>query len=46
MVLTHEQTLTYNQKVDDEDGHYLVVPEAQLGDRCKLIKTTRILVAF
>jgi len=24
-----------NEKVDDDDGHYVVVPEADLTDRCK-----------
>lgn len=23
-----------DQKVDDEDGHYIVVPDADLTDRC------------
>lgn len=28
-----------NEKVDDDDGHYVVVPEADLTDRCKLYPT-------
>lgn len=24
-----------DQKVDDEDGHYIVVPDADLTERCK-----------
>ena len=29
------QTRTQGEKIDDDDGHYIVVPDAQLGDRCK-----------
>lgn len=23
------------QKIDDQDGHYIVVPDSGLGDRCE-----------
>lgn len=23
------------QKIDDQDGHYIVVPDSELGDRCE-----------
>ena len=29
-----QKSYTKDQKVDDEDGHYIVVPEADLTDRC------------
>ncbi|KAL8823659.1 MAG: hypothetical protein Q9191_005657 [Dirinaria sp. TL-2023a] len=28
-----QDTITRGQKIDDEDGHYIVLPEAELGDR-------------
>lgn len=24
-----------NQKIDDDDGHYIVTPETDITDRCK-----------
>jgi dual-specificity kinase len=30
-----QKSYTKDQKVDDEDGHYIVVPEADLTERCK-----------
>jgi dual-specificity kinase len=35
--MTHAEQKSYHkdQKVDDEDGHYIVVPEADLTERCK-----------
>jgi dual-specificity kinase len=29
-----QKSYTKDQKVDDEDGHYVVVPEADLTERC------------
>lgn len=23
------------QKIDDQDGHYIVVPDSELGERCE-----------
>ena len=34
LVLIEVQTATYGQKIDDEDGHYIVVADSELGDRC------------
>lgn len=34
---TYQKSYTKDQKVDDEDGHYIVVPEADLTERCKCI---------
>ena len=37
MLLQHtdwQQKPYAKEKVDDEDGHYIVVPEADLTDRC------------
>jgi dual-specificity kinase len=31
-----DKSYTKDQKVDDEDGHYIVVPEADLTERCKI----------
>ena len=36
IVLTKVQTATYGQKIDDEDGHYIVVADSELGDRCNI----------
>lgn len=33
--LTCVQTMTGQQKIDDEDGHYIVTSDTDLGDRCK-----------
>jgi len=30
-----QKSYTKDQKVDDEDGHYIVVPEADITERCK-----------
>ena len=27
--------MTGQHKIDDEDGHYIVTPDTDLGDRCK-----------
>lgn len=27
--------MTSQQKIDDEDGHYIVTPDTDLGDRCE-----------
>ena len=27
--------MTSHQKIDDDDGHYIVTPDTDLGDRCK-----------
>lgn len=34
LMLTRRQIATYGQKIDDEDGHYIVVADTDLGDRC------------
>ncbi|KAI9735316.1 MAG: dual specificity protein kinase kns1 [Claussenomyces sp. TS43310] len=31
-----QNSYTKNSKVDDDDGHYIVVPDSDLTDRCKL----------
>jgi dual-specificity kinase len=35
MTYTEQKTYHKDQKVDDEDGHYIVVPEADLTERCE-----------
>ncbi|KAG6007760.1 hypothetical protein E4U21_005599 [Claviceps maximensis] len=32
----HDQHYTKNSKVDDDDGHYIVVPDAELTDKYKI----------
>ena len=34
-LLMYSQYLPKHQKVDDEDGHYIVTPDTDLTDRCK-----------
>ncbi|KAI4176624.1 MAG: hypothetical protein LQ343_000915 [Gyalolechia ehrenbergii] len=34
--------MTQHERVDDEDGHYIVVPETYLGERCGLLVIERI----
>lgn len=36
MRLIRVQIATRGQNIDDDDGHYVVMPEAQLGNRCRL----------
>ena len=33
------QQYSKNVKVDDDDGHYIVVPDADLTDKCKIFRT-------
>lgn len=28
--------MTQHERVDDDDGHYIVTPETYLGERCTL----------
>jgi hypothetical protein len=34
-LLTSGQYLHQHEKVDDEDGHYIVAPDTELAERCK-----------
>ena len=36
MLTPNQNSYTKNSKVDDEDGHYIVVPDADLTERCEL----------
>lgn len=36
--IIHDSRYNKNVKVDDEDGHYIVVPDADLTDRYQLVK--------
>jgi dual-specificity kinase len=38
---TLQKSYTKDQKVDDEDGHYIVVPEADLTERCTFSRYPR-----
>ncbi len=35
--LTSGQTTTSQLKIDDDDGHYIVNPDTDLGDRCEYL---------
>jgi dual-specificity kinase len=35
MLTKHQNSYTKNSKVDDDDGHYIVVPDTDLTDRCE-----------
>lgn len=35
--LTSGQTATSQLKIDDDDGHYIVNPDTDLGDRCEYL---------
>lgn len=32
------QPYSKNIKIDDDDGHYIVVPDADLTDKCKMFE--------
>lgn len=34
-----QKSYTKDQKVDDDDGHYIVVPEADLTERCRSLRS-------
>jgi len=36
-LLMPQQTVTINDKIDDEDGHYIVTEDTPIGDRCKFL---------
>ncbi|KAH8595843.1 kinase-like domain-containing protein [Bisporella sp. PMI_857] len=36
--VVHDNSYTKNTKVDDEDGHYMVIPEADLTERYSIMK--------
>jgi dual-specificity kinase len=36
--VVHEQRYGRNVKIDDEDGHYIVVPDAELTDKYKIVR--------
>ncbi|RDW84565.1 hypothetical protein BP6252_02155 [Coleophoma cylindrospora] len=36
--VVHDNSYTKNQKVDDDDGHYIVVPDSDLTDRYSVTK--------
>ena len=33
-----QQAVPSTQKIDDQDGHYIVVPDSELGERCKFLR--------
>ena len=34
-MLTLEKTVTTHEKIDDDDGHYIVTEDMPIGDRCE-----------
>ena len=34
-MLTLDQTVTLHEKIDDDDGHYIVTEDMPIGDRCE-----------
>ena len=34
-LLILNQLMTPNEKIDDEDGHYIVTEDMHIGDRCE-----------
>ena len=34
-MLTREKTVTSHEKIDDDDGHYIVTEDMPIGDRCE-----------
>ena len=34
-MLTSEKTVTTHEKIDDDDGHYIVTEDMPIGDRCE-----------
>lgn len=38
--------MTAHQKIDDDDGHYIVTPDTDLGDRCEITPNRITVTAF
>lgn len=36
-MLTLEKTVTTHEKIDDDDGHYIVTEDMPIGDRCECL---------
>lgn len=36
-MLILSQTVTTHEKVDDDDGHYIVTEDMSIGDRCECL---------
>lgn len=34
-MLTLKKTVTTHEKIDDDDGHYIVTEDMPIGDRCE-----------
>ncbi len=39
------QTVTPHEKIDDEDGHYVVIEDTPIGDRCESTLASYIVLA-
>lgn len=39
-----QKSYNKDQKVDDEDGHYIVVPDADLTERCMCFSRRKMFV--
>lgn len=43
-MLTLEQTVTPHDKIDDDDGHYIVTEDMPIGDRCECLSGSESLL--
>ena len=37
-LLTLEKNVTTHEKIDDDDGHYIVTEDMLIGDRCECLR--------
>lgn len=35
VIVDNKQTVTPHEKIDDDDGHYMVIEDTPIGDRCE-----------
>lgn len=41
-ILTLEKTVTTHEKIDDDDGHYIVTEDMPIGDRCESLSNISV----
>lgn len=44
ITLTLEKTMTTHEKIDDDDGHYIVTEDMPIGDRCESLSNITVLL--
>lgn len=42
-ILTFEETVTTHEKIDDDDGHYIVTEDMPIGERCECFSESGLL---